>query len=154
MATRYRSKDDDAGGDDDDGAAAAAAAAAAMGPPSICIAFKLPDEDECIDEEYMDMKKEQRESIISKLRNMNLNVEQVINRTRDKFFVSVSANEEILKEQAQARGIKVPLLEEKYGGAMCMFSNTLHECECYREAWDGASELPFTSLIQLEITGL
>jgi hypothetical protein len=107
MATRYRPKDDEGGDDDDDGAAAAAAAAAAMGPPSLCMAFKLPDEDECIDEGYMQKKKEQRERIIAKLRNLNLNVEQVINRGKDKLFLNISADESILKQQAEARGIKV-----------------------------------------------
>ena len=54
MATRYKHKDDDDDDDDEDGAAAAAAAQALLAPPSLCIAFKLPDEDECIDEEYME----------------------------------------------------------------------------------------------------
>jgi hypothetical protein len=107
MVPRYKSKDDEGGDDDDGGAAAAAVAAAELAPPSLCMVFKLPDEDECIDEEYMALKKEQRERIIGKLRNLNLNVEQVINRTKDKLFISISAHEEILKQHAEARGMCV-----------------------------------------------
>ena len=153
MVPRYKSKDDDDDGDDDDGAAAAAVAAAELAPPSICMVFKLPDEDECIDEEYMTLKKEQRERIIGKLRNLNLNVEQVINRTRDKLFISISAHPEILMSHAEARGIRLALLEEKHGGGLCMFSRKLHEeHQVFPDAVDGAGELPFTSLLQLEIT--
>jgi hypothetical protein len=152
MAARYKSKDDEDDGGEDDGAAAAMQAA--MGPPSLCMVFKLPDEDECIDEEYMQVKKEQRERIIGKLRNLNLNVEQVINKTKDKLFLKISANDEILIQQAEARGLKVSLLEEKYDGGMCMYNRQLQEDECFQEAADGASssELPFTSLMQLEMT--
>ena len=110
MVPRYKSKDDEGGDDDDGGAAAAAVAAAELAPPSLCMVFKLPDEDECIDEEYMELKKEQRERIISKL-NLNVNVEQVINRIKDKLFISISAHEEILKQHAEARGLKLALLE-------------------------------------------
>ena len=157
MAPRYKMKDDDENEDDEEGAAAAAAAAAELAPPSLCMVFKLPDEDECIDEDNIQKKKEQRERIIGKLRNLNLNVEQRINRTKDKLFLNISADESILKEQAQSRGIRCKLLEEKYGGAMCMYSHTLdsEDLECYEEAADGAggpSELPFTSLMQLEMT--
>ena len=155
MATRYKHKDDDDDDDDEDGAAAAAAAQALLAPPSLCIAFKLPDEDECIDEEYMEVKKEQRERIIGKLRDLNLNVEQRINRGKDTLFLNVSADESILKQQAEARGIRCKLLEEKYGGAMCMYSSALDDNkdrQCFAEAADDASELPFTSLMQLEMT--
>jgi len=154
MVPRYKSKDDEGGDDDEDGAAAAAVAAAELAPPSLCMVFKLPDEDECIDEEYMALKKEQRERIIGKLRNLNLNVEQVINRTKDKLIITISAHEEILKQHAEARGLKLALLEDKYGGGMCMYSKDLNDYQggVFPDAVDGAGELPFTSLMQLEIT--
>jgi len=150
IAARYKPKDEEKDVEDDDGEAAAMMCMA--GPPSLCMAFKLPDEDECIDEGYITKKKEQRERIIGKLRNLSLNVEQVINRDRNKLFLNISADDSILKEQAQERGIRIPLQEEKYGGAMCMYSDDLNELEVFAENLDGSSELPFTSLIQLEIT--
>ena len=50
MVPRYKSKDDEGGDDDGGGTAAAAVAAAELAPPPLCMVFKLPDEDECIDE--------------------------------------------------------------------------------------------------------
>ena len=127
MVPRYKSKDDEGGDNGDGGASAAAVAATELAPPSLFMVFKLPDEDECIDEEYMELKKEQRERIIDKLRNLNLNVEQVINRTKDKLFISISAHEEILKQHVEARGLKLALLENKYGGGICMYSKELND---------------------------
>jgi hypothetical protein len=57
MVPRYKSKDDEGGDDDED---SAAVVAAELVSPSLWMVFKLPDKDECIDEEYMALKKASR----------------------------------------------------------------------------------------------
>eukprot|EP00960_Hanusia_phi_P006635 189855-Hanusia_phi.AAC.1 len=152
MSNRYKRLDDEDDEKDEDGEAELAAAL--LAPPSICIAFSLPDEDSVLDESELEKSKEQREDMMKKLRKLNLEVEQRINRAGDKLFLNVSTPDHLMSQQAQARGIRLRL-QDKHGGALCMFSKKLVEGPQGKDRFLEPADKAighFSSLQQLEIT--
>ena len=152
MSNRYKRLDDEEDDKDEDGEAELAAAL--LAPPSICIAFSLPDEDSVLDESELERSKEQREDMMKKLRKLNLEVEQRINRAGDKLFLNVSTPDHLMAMQAQARGIRLRL-QDKHGGALCMFSKKLVEGPQGKDRFLEPADKAighFSSLQQLEIT--
>mmetsp|Transcript_3150 Transcript_3150/g.6350 ORF Transcript_3150/g.6350 Transcript_3150/m.6350 type:complete len:696 (+) Transcript_3150:110-2197(+) len=128
-ATRYRTEFDD-----DDGSAALLAAA--MGPPAMCVVFRVPDEDE-VPAEDCERITLAREKVIGTLRALNLNVDQYVNKPAgDKIFCKISAPDTMLRFEAESQGIRLRLKEE-HGGALCKFSQELDERDAFDKALDG-----------------
>jgi hypothetical protein len=151
IAARYK-RDAECEDDDDDDSAAMLAEALLMGRPLVCMVLELPDE-ETVPEDVVETKKIEREAIIARLRALNLNVEQLVNKKGDKLVLTISCPRELLEAEAQAAGIRVKLLEEKYGGAMCPYHKKLNEMEAFAKSVDECTDCPaLSSLQQQEIT--
>jgi len=152
MASRYKRSTGDDGDDDDDGEAALMLAS--MGPPMLIMVFEIPQEDQVFDEGEIQRKKDERDNITARLRKLELNVEQVMNRGGDKLFLKISAPDAMLQRRAEQRGIRLQLDMDKYGGAMCAFSRKLYRVSqktCFAPPADGCQPGVFSSLVQLDI---
>jgi hypothetical protein len=152
MASRYKRSGGDDGDDDDDGEAALMLAS--MGPPALVMVFEIPDEDQVFDEDEIQRKQDERDNMMAKLRKLELNVEQQINRNGDKLFLKISAPDDMLQRRAEQRGIRLQLDIDKFGGAMCAFSRKLYRVTqqtCFAPPADGCQPGVFSSLVQLDI---
>jgi hypothetical protein len=151
IAARYK-RETECDDDDDDDSAAMLAEALLMGRPLVCMMLELPDE-ETVPEDVVETKKIERETIIAKLRALNLNVEQLVNKKGDKLCLTISCPKDRLEDEAQAAGIRIKLHEEKYGGALCPFNKKLNDMEAYAKSADECQDCPvLSSLQQQEIT--
>lgn len=151
IAARYK-RDSDGDEDEDGDDAAMIAGTLLTGKPLVCMVLELPDE-ETVPEDVVETKKTEREGIISCLRVLNLDVEQLVNKQGDKLILTISCPRERLEDEAQAQGIRVRMNGEKYGGAMCRFHRKMNEEEAFAKSADECADLQaLSSLQQQEIT--
>uniref|UniRef100_A0A7S0YXI9 Anoctamin transmembrane domain-containing protein n=1 Tax=Hemiselmis tepida TaxID=464990 RepID=A0A7S0YXI9_9CRYP len=147
VAARYRR---DAGDDEeeDGGAVAMLAGTMTMGRALVCLVLELPDE-ETTPEDVIEAKKGEREAVIARLVDLNLEIDQLVNFAGDKLFLLLSLPEERVLQEAEARQIKVRLNEEKYGGALCPFRRELFEEEAFAKTTDECEACTALSSLQL-----
>jgi len=151
-AARYRRDDDDDDGDDGADAALMLFQQKMSSRPVVCMVLELPDE-EVLPEPEVEAKKADREGIIAKLRALNLDVEQLVNKKGDKLVLMISCPRRMLEDEAQARKLRVRLNEEKYGGAWCEYNKELDRRDAYVKSVDECDPCSvLSSLWQLEIT--
>ena len=120
---------------------------ASLGPPAQCVVFNIPDEDETPPEEQT-YYKQKREWVIGKLRALNLNVDQFVNKSNTLLFVKISAPDTVLRYEAEERRIRLRL-KDVYGGALCAYSREIESKQAFDKPLDGF-EL-FCSAQQLKI---
>ena len=137
-ATRYK-------GDDVD-EHAAEAAIMSMGPPCMVAVFTIPPED--APEEDQDKASEELMKFKGRMRALNLNVEQLENKTKTHMFIKVCAPEAMLKYEAEENAFRLKL-REKFGSAMCKFTQELEDKNAFDKPLDGFAL--FSSAQQLKI---
>jgi len=120
-----------------------------MGPPCMVAVFKIPEEEAL--EEVINKAQEELHKFRGRLRALNLNVEQLTNKTNTLIFLKVSAPEAMLKYEAEENDFRLRLLP-KYGGALCRFTQELEDKNAYDKPLDGFAL--FCSAQQLKIATL
>jgi hypothetical protein len=144
-APRYKRGDDDEGDNDE-----ILMAQAERGEPALCMVFTLPDEDE-VPENDVEMMKIDREKIISRIRMLGFNIEQMVNQGQDKIFLKITLPKELLVRLAVDRRIKV-CLDKGAPGAPVEYDPKLERKKVLREPDDGRNV--FSSLQQLEMADI
>mmetsp|Transcript_45801 Transcript_45801/g.110246 ORF Transcript_45801/g.110246 Transcript_45801/m.110246 type:complete len:687 (+) Transcript_45801:245-2305(+) len=147
VAARYR-RDADDDDEEDGGAVAMLAGTMTMGRALVCLVLELPDE-ETTPEDVIEAKKAERESVIARLVDLNLEIDQLVNFAGDKLFLLLSLPEERILQEAEARQVKVRINEEKYGGALCKFRRQLFEEEAFAKTTDECEACSALSSLQL-----
>ena len=117
-----------------------------MGPPCMVAVFKVPDEEAL--EETINKAQEELHKFRGRLRALNLNVEQLTNKTNTLIFLKVSAPEPMLKWEAEHNQLRLRLLE-KWGGALCPYTQELEDKNAYDKPLDGNAL--FCSAQQLKV---
>jgi hypothetical protein len=105
-----------------------------MGPPCMVAVFKVPDEEAL--EETINKAQEELHKFRGRLRALNLNVEQLTNKTNTLIFLKVSAPEPMLKWEAEHNKLRLRLLE-KWGGSLCPYTQELEDKNAYDKPLDG-----------------
>ena len=98
-----------------------------MGPPCMAAVYAIPDEEKA--EEDHKRAKEEQDKFRGRMRALNLNIEQLINKAETLTFIKLTAPEPMLKYEAQEVCLRVRL-REKFGGALCRFTT---EIEVYQQ---------------------
>ena len=142
FASRYKRGDDEEGDNDE-----ILMAQAEAGDPALCMVFKLPDEDE-VPEDDVEKLKIDREKIISRIRMLGFNIEQMVNQAQDKIFLKITLPKEMLVRQALERRIKVRL-DKGAPNAPVLYDPELERRKVIKEPDDGRNV--FSSLQQLEM---
>ena len=143
--TRYKRGGDDGDEDNDE----ILLMLANKSPPSLCMVFALPDEEETLQED-LEETKEDREKIIARLRTMGFDIDEMVNQQQNKVFVRLRLPKRKLYEQAIKRRVKVTL-DKGAPGAPVFFNEELIKLQVFRPPEDENGDEVFSGLQQLEM---